>query len=195
VNRALNLILASAASVSINAFAESSPGSVVTAMTEQVLAQIANGPVADRAQVRSVIESTVMPNVDFRAMTARAVGPQWNRATEDQRTRLMSGFEALLIKTYTGAFAEASGATFRLKQTIALDSETAEVRSDVVLRSGGDPVAMNYRLALRDDQWKITDVSVMGVWLVSSYHAQFTQVMERSGGLDGLIQTLEARGL
>jgi len=105
----------------------------------------------------------------------------------------MAGFEALLIKTYAGAFAEAAGATLRMKQTVALDATTAEVHSDVTTRGGRDPIALNYRLALQDDQWKVVDVSVLGVWLVPTYQTQFAQVMERTGGIDGLVQTLEER--
>ena len=51
-----------------------------------------------------------MPNVDFRAMTARAVGPKWNSTSEEQKTRLISGFEALLLRTYAGAFTEMGSA-------------------------------------------------------------------------------------
>jgi phospholipid transport system substrate-binding protein len=174
-------------------FAAQTPDAVVSTMTQQVLAQASTaGSALDSAKLKSLVETTVMPNVDFRAMTARAVGPKWRSATDDQKARLMAGFEALLIKTYAGAFSEAGGAKFRLKSTVALDPTTAEVRSDVRV-SGRDPIALNYRLALRDGQWKITDVGVLGVWLVASYQSQFAQVMERSGGIDGLVQALEER--
>ena len=100
----------------------------------------------------------------------------------------MSGFEALLIKTYAGAFAQAAGASFRLKSTVAIDATTKEVRSEVALRRG-DPVVLNYRLSLQGDEWKVIDVSVMGVWLVATYQSQFAQVLQNSG-VDGLIQSL-----
>ena len=57
----------------------------------------------------------------------------------------------------------------------------------------GEPIALNYRLAWRDDRWKITDVSVMGVWLVATYRSQFSQVIEHSGGVDELVRTLEEK--
>jgi phospholipid transport system substrate-binding protein len=167
---------------------------VVSSITAQVLARSAAlGPAADPAKLKPLVESTVMPHVDFRAMTARAVGPRWRSATDEQKQRLMDGFEALLIKTYAGAFGQAAGATFRMKQTIALDATTAEVRSEVTVRGGRDPVPLNYRLAVEDDRWKIVDVSVMGVWLVATYQTQFAQLLERTGSLDGLVQALEER--
>jgi len=196
MTRILKLLLVLVASISINAHAKpaQTAGSVVSTMTEQVLAQgVATGRAADPAKLKALVESTVMPNVDFRAMTSRAVGPRWRGATDDQKTRLMAGFEALLIKTYAGALAEAGGAKFKVKQTVEIDATTAEVRSEVTARGGRDPITLNYRLALQDDRWKVVDVSVLGVWLVATYQTQFAQVMARTGGLDGLVQELEDR--
>lgn len=194
MKRLFRLLAAVALSAAGTAFAALTPDAVVTAMTEQVLSQAgAREAPIDPAKLKTLIESAVMPNVDFRAMTARAVGPRWRGATEEQRSRLMAAFEALLIKTYAGAFSEAGGARFRLKSTIALDPTTAEVKSDVTVKGGREPIALNYRLSLQDDRWKIVDVGVMGVWLVASYQTQFAQVMERSGGIDGLVQALEER--
>ncbi len=190
MNRLLCLLLAAFLSVAALAKPAQSADAVVTTMTEQVLAQ---GALTDAVSIKALVESAVMPHVDFRAMTARAVGPRWRTANEDQRARLMAGFEALLIRTYAGALSEAGGARFRLKRSAAVDASTTEVWSDVTVRGGREPIALNYRLALQDDRWKIVDVSVLGVWMVATYQTQFARVMERSGGIDGLIQELEAR--
>ncbi|HEY0857720.1 MAG TPA: ABC transporter substrate-binding protein [Albitalea sp.] len=194
MKRLRHFLAALALGSSASAFAALAPDAVVTTMTEQVLSQAGarRGPI-DATELRSLIETAVMPNVDFRAMTSRAVGPRWRGASEEQRTRLMAAFESLLIKTYAGALSEAGGARFRLRSTIAIDPTTAEVKSDVTVKGGREPIALNYRLALQDDRWKIVDVGVMGVWLVASYQTQFAQVMERSGGIDGLVQVLEER--
>lgn len=166
------------------------PESLIAGMTEQVLTKAAQPQVPlDAAAMQILVETVIMPNVDFRGMTARAVGPRWRTADDAQKAQLMSGFEALLIKTYAGALSQAVGARFRLKPSITIDSTTREIRSEVVLRGGGDPVALNYRLSLQGDDWKVTDVSVMGVWLVPTYQSQFAQVLQNSG-VDGLVQVL-----
>jgi phospholipid transport system substrate-binding protein len=139
--------------------------------------------------MHTLVETVIMPNVDFRGMTARAVGPRWRTADDAQKALLMSGFEALLIKTYAGALSQATGAKFRLKSSVTIDSTTKEVRSEVVPRGGGDPIVLSYRLSLQGDDWKVTDVSVMGVWLVLTYQSQFAQVLQNTG-VDGLIQAL-----
>jgi phospholipid transport system substrate-binding protein len=176
--------------VSGRAAAATPPETLITGMTEQVLEKAAQSPAPlDAAAMQALVETVIMPNLDFRGMTARAVGPRWRTADEAQKAQLMNGFEALLIKTYAGALSQAGGAKFRLKPTITIDSTTKEIRSEVALRSGGDPVVLNYRLALQSDDWKVIDVSVMGVWLVPTYQTQFSQVLQMSG-VDGLIQSL-----
>ena len=196
MNRILRLLLPLFAGASIGAHAAppQPADAVIASITQQVLAHSADrGSTGNAAELKAFIESTVMPNLDFRAMTARAVGPRWRSATEAQRTRLMAGFEALLVKTYEGAFEQAAGAAFRMKQTITIDASTAEVHSEVVARGGHDPIALGYRLALQDDRWRIVDISVMGVWLVPTYQTQFAEVIAGTGGIDGLVQALEAK--
>jgi phospholipid transport system substrate-binding protein len=192
--RILMAFVAAVASITADAKPAQPADAVISSITGQVLAQSAAlGPAADPAKLKAFIETTVMPQLDFRAMTARAVGPRWRSATDEQKARLMAGFESLLIKTYAGAIAQAAGATYKMKQTIALDATTVEVRSEVTARGGRDPIALHYRLVQQDDTWKIVDVSVLGVLLVPTYQTQFAQIVERSGGIDGLVQVLEAK--
>ena len=162
-------------------------------MTEQVLAKVRQSPAPlDAAAIHALVETAIMPNVDFRGMTARVVSPRWRTLDDTQKAQLMSGFEALLIKTYAGALSQAAGARVKLRPSIAIDSTTREIRSEVALRSGGHPVTLSYRLSLQGEDWKVTDVSVMGVWLIPTYQSQFAQVLQTSG-VDGLIQALAAK--
>jgi phospholipid transport system substrate-binding protein len=173
--------------------AGSPPETLIAGMTEQVLTKAAQSQAPlGAAAMQVLVETVIMPNVDFRGMTARAVGPRWRAADDAQKAQLMSGFEALLIKTYAGALSQAADAKFRLRPSITIDSTTQEIRSEVALRGGGDPVALSYRLSLQGDDWKVTDVSVMGVWLVATYRSQFAPVLQNSG-VDGLIQVFAAK--
>lgn len=170
--------------------AAAQPEALIAGMTEDVLAKAGQSQAPlDAAAMHTLVETVIMPNVDFRGMTARAVGPRWRTADDAQKALLMSGFEALLIKTYAGALSQAAGAKFRLRSSVTIDSTTKEVRSEVVPRGAGDPIVLSYRLSLQGDDWKVTDVSVMGVWLVPTYQSQFAQVLQNTG-VDGLIQAL-----
>jgi len=169
------------------------PDAVVQNMTEQVLAeagQLQGSP--DPVRVRQIVEGAILPNVDFASMTGRAIGVKWRSASDAQKAQLMTGFQSLLVKTYAGAFSQAQGAKFRLKGVRTVDGEAAEVRSEVSIRGGAEPIAINYRMALSGSDWKITDVSVAGIWLVSTYHSQFAQVLQNSE-IDGLIRVLEEK--
>ena len=115
--------------ISDRATAATPPETLITSMTEQVLTETAHSQAPlDAAAMRDLIDKVIMPNVDFRGMTARAVGPRWRTADDAQKAQLMSGFEGLLIKTYAGALSQAAGAKFRLKRTITIDSTTQEIR-------------------------------------------------------------------
>ena len=175
--------------------AAESPDSVVATMTQQVLAEASKDAGAgqgDAGALRALITSSVLPHLDFRAMTARSVGPKWREASEAQRQQLMAGFEALLIRTYAGAFSQAKGASFRIRSTRSTGDKMAEVRSEVEAPGAREPVAISYRMELRDDGWKVTDVSVADIWLVPTYRGQFVPIVNQSG-IDGLIRSMEQK--
>jgi phospholipid transport system substrate-binding protein len=178
----------------VTALAGPAPDVLVSAMTQQFLSQAGKpGATEDLTAIRSLVQSVVMPNLDFRAMTARAVGRQWQSASEAQKSRLVNAFQALLTKTYAGALGHAAGATFKLKSTLAMDPSTTLVRSEIRSPNAPDPIELDYRLALEDGEWRITDVSVLGIWLVEVYQTQFVEAIA-SSGIDGLVKTLEAKG-
>lgn len=175
--------------------AAESPDAVIATMTQQVLAEASKRAGAGQYEpsaLKALIESSVLPHLDFRSMTARTVGPKWREASEEQKQQLMAGFETLLLRTYAGAFSQAKGATFRIKSTRTIDDKAAEVRSEVDVANGREPVAISYRMELRNDGWKVTDVSVLGVWLVSTYRGQFAPIANQAG-IDGLIRSMAQR--
>ncbi len=169
------------------------PEAVISKMTERVLAEAGqSGGQADAAKIRNLVENVILPNVDFQAMTSRAVGLKWRSATEDQRSQLMSGFQSLLVKTYAGAFTQANGASYRVGRVTPIDAETTEIRGEIVAPASSQPIAMVYRMALENGSWKVVDVSVAGDWLVAAYRSQFAQVLQ-NGNVDSLIRALQEK--
>jgi phospholipid transport system substrate-binding protein len=141
-------------------------------------------------KMSELVDTVVMPHVDFQRMTALAVGRNWRGATPEQQKRLMTEFRALLLRTYAGALASAKDQTVRMKPMRAdpADKEVV-VRSEVVQPRGGEPIQLDYRLEKANDGWKIFDVNVLGVWLVQTYRSQFAQEVG-AAGIDGLIRSL-----
>jgi phospholipid transport system substrate-binding protein len=180
------LLLLACASV---AQAEQRPDELVKSTTEEVLSVIKK--TTDRATLRKVAEQKVVPYFDFKEMTRLAVGRPWRDATPEQQKKLEDSFRSLLVNTYTGA----------LTRTVAAD-KTVEVKplqagpndKDVTVRSfvkgGGQPLEIDYRMANGPQGWKVIDVVVENVSLVTTYRSTFAQQVQQ-GGIDGLIKSLE----
>ncbi len=148
----------------------------------------------DIAKVVTLVDTRIMPHVDFQRMTASAVGPGWRQATPEQQKRLQDEFKILLVRTYAGALSQISDQVIAMKPLRAApEDKEVVVRSEV--RGSGDPIQLEYRLEKTPGQgtgWRIFNINVMGVWLVETYKSQFAQEINAKG-VDGLIESLAAR--
>ena len=148
----------------------------------------------DLAKIIALVDKVVMPNVNFRRMTAAAVGPGWRQATPEQQKRLQGEFKTLLVRTYAGALAQVSDQSIHVKPLRAApEDKDVLVRTEIVGR--GDPIQLDYRLEKTPGDgagWKIYNLNVLGVWLVETYRSQFAQEINAKGN-DGLIEALTAR--
>jgi len=145
----------------------------------------------DVSRIVALVDSKVMPHVNFQRMTASAVGRNWRSATPEQQKRLQEEFKTLLVRSYAGALTQVRDQTVQLKPMRANPGDTeVVVRTEV--RGKGEPIQLDYRLEKAGDSWKIYDVNVIGVWLVEQYRTSFSQEIS-AGGIDGLIAKLAER--
>ncbi|MDE2129752.1 MAG: ABC transporter substrate-binding protein [Betaproteobacteria bacterium] len=186
---ALGLLAAPAAQADTPA-----PVQVIQKLSESVMTAVNNDPAiksGDPQKVMELVETTVLPFVDFRHMTASAVGRYWRQATPEQQKDLQQQFKLLLIHTYSGAVSQ-----IRNQKIDYLPFRAAPDATNVVVRTrvmnNGEPIQLDYRLVKVGNDWKITDVNVMGIWLVDNYRGVFAQEIGQKG-INGLIQTLETR--
>jgi len=177
--------------------ADEAPEAMIRRLSSETLDVIKADPSlrnGDLTKVMALVDSKIMPNVDFRRMTAAAVGPQWRQATEDQRNRLQVEFKTLLVRTYSGALSQVSDQEVNVKPLRASpDDKEVVVRTEVTGR--GDPIQLDYRLEKTPGDgagWKIYNLNVLGVWLVETYRSQFTTEINAKG-IDGLIAALASR--
>ena len=177
--------------------ADEAPDALVKRLSSDVLDTIKADKSLQGGDVNKIIalvDSKIMPNVNFPRMTAAAVGPGWRQATPAQQKRLQEEFKTLLVRTYSGALAQVSDQTINMKPLRASpEDKDLLVRSEVIGR--GEPIQLDYRLEKTPGQgagWKIYNLNVMGVWLVETYRSQFAQEIN-SKGIDGLIASLESR--
>lgn len=145
----------------------------------------------DVGKVIALVDTKVMPHVNFQRMTASAVGRNWRSATPEQQKKLQDEFKLLLVRTYAGALSQVRDQSVVIKPMRgAADASEVVVRTEVKGRA--DPVQLDYRLEKAGDSWKIYDVNVLGVWLVEQYRVSFNQEISASG-IDGLISKLAER--
>jgi phospholipid transport system substrate-binding protein len=174
--------------------ADEAPQALVKRLSEEVMAQIKADPAiqaGDIDRIVKLVDTQIMPNVNFSRMTSSAVGRFWRQATPAQQKQLQEEFKSLLVRTYSGALGEVKDQTVSFKPFRARAEDTeVVVRSEV--RGRGEPVQLDYRLEKTPDGWKIYDLNVLGVWLVETYRTQFAQEIN-ARGIDGLIDTLSQR--
>jgi len=177
--------------------ADETPDALVQRLSSEVLDALRNDKsikAGDVDKIMVLVDKIIMPNVNFRRMTAAAVGPGWRQASPEQQQRLQEEFKQLLVRTYAGALAQVSDQTVSVKPLRA-GAEDKDVLVRTEVRGRGDPVQLDYRLEKTPGQgagWKIYNLNVLGAWLVETYRSQFAAEINAKG-IDGLIQTLSAR--
>jgi len=139
-----------------------------------------------------VVDRFVAPHFDFDRMSSWVLGKYWRKAKADQKTRFAKEFRTLLVRTYAKALNDNYD-----KKIVMLPSRKKKGGKQVTVRteiqqSAGFPIPINYKMYLKDDNWKVFDVSVDGISLVANYRTSFSKEVRR-GGLDKLIARLHDR--
>jgi len=173
---------------------QQAPDALIEQVSKEVLETARNDPAiqaGDLQRITTLVDEKILPHVNFRRMTASAVGRYWRQATPEQRQRLEAEFKQLLMRTYAGALAQVRNQQVHMKPfRAAPEDKEVIVRTEV--RGQGEPVQVDYRLEKTERGWKIYDVNVLGVWLVENYRSSFAQEIGQVG-IDGLIQKLVER--
>ena len=179
--------------------ADEAPDAMVQRLSTEVLDALRADKsikAGDLDKVIALVDKTIMPNVNFRRLTAAAVGPGWRKASPEQQKRLQDEFKTLLVRTYAGALAQVSDQTINVKPLRA-SPEDKDVLVRTEVRGRGDPIQLDYWLEKTPGQgagWKIYNLNVLGAWLVETYRSQFAREINAKG-IDGLIDALAARNL
>ena len=145
----------------------------------------------DTNKIVTLVDTKVMPHVNFQRMTSSAVGRFWRQASPEQQKRLQDEFKTLLVRTYAGALSQVKDQTIALKPLRA-SAEDTEVVVKTEVRGKGDPIQLDYRLEKSGAVWKIYDVNVLGIWLADQYRNSFAQEIG-ANGIDGLIKALAVK--
>lgn len=180
---------------SFYAFAQddaNTPDGLVRMIVNNVMTTVKQDPAmqnGDIKKIQDLVEKKILPYTNFEKTTALAMGADWRKATPEQQAKIIHEFQLLLIRTYSGAIAQIRDQQVQFGR-VRLDGDKAFVPTTVL--QNGDKLQMHYRLEKINDQWKVYDMNVLGVWLVEVYKTQFKEQVTK-GGIDGLIDFLKER--
>lgn len=171
------------------------PQELVKETTDQTLSRLQR----DRAALQQnpdgiydLVQEVITPHFDFVRISAWVLGKYWRTASKEQKIRFVKAFQTLLVQTYGVVLLDYTDQELRY---LPLRDDPASgdviVRTEVI-QSNGEAVSINYRVYLKNGAWKVYDISVEGVSLVTNFRTSYATEIKQSG-LDTLIQRLEAK--
>lgn len=174
---------------------DEAPDELLRKITDEVLdivktdKDLKNG---DTRKAMDLVEVRVVPNFNFAHMTQLAVGRDWRQATPEQRKQLTDEFRKLLVRTYSKALTQYKNQTVAFKPFEMKAQQTdAKVRTEI-RQPGAKPISLDYYLEKTDAGWKVYDIEVEGISLVTNYRETFSSEI-RTSGVDGLIVSLKEK--
>lgn len=181
-------------SASIVRAAGPSPDELVKDVTNEVLnilredKDIRSG---NRQRAMDLIENKVAPHFDFNRMTSLAVGRAWQKASSEQRQALTREFHTLLVRTYANSLTNYRDQTVRFKPSKPASGDEVVVHSEIA-KPGAQAIPLDYSLSRSGDDWKVFDVAIGNISLVTNYRNNFANEVEK-GGIDGLLKALQEK--
>ena len=146
----------------------------------------------NQKKINELVDAKVLPHFNFNRMTALAMGRNWSKANADQQKTLTGEFRTLLVRSYSGALSTYKNEVIEFKPLRAAAGDPDVTVRTQVIRPGTEPVSIDYSMEKTPAGWKVYDVVVGGVSLVSNYRETFNAEI-RDGGVDGLIKSLSSK--
>jgi phospholipid transport system substrate-binding protein len=181
----------------IQAAAQEAPDVLARRVMTEVLEIVKNDKsiqAGDQKRIFDLVDAKVLPYFDFRHMTALAMGREWRTASAEQKDALSVEFKTLLVRSYSNALSQYKNQSIDFKPLRAQTTDTDVIVRTEVRQAGAKPVAIDYQMEKQANDWKVYDVMVAGVSLVTNYRETFSQEI-KTGGIDGLIKSLHSKNV
>jgi len=174
------------------AMAGMTPDQLVKKTADDVIEVIENDKdiqAGNQQKIFALAEEKILPNFDFEKVSRLVLGKNWTNATPEQKTAFQAEFKTLLMRTYATALSKYKNQTIEYKPfRMEAGADSATVKT-AIQQPGGDPISVDYSLGKKADDWKVFDIVIEGVSLVTNYRSQFAQEI-RQNGLDSLTKKL-----
>ncbi|HEY9201928.1 MAG TPA: ABC transporter substrate-binding protein [Gammaproteobacteria bacterium] len=176
--------------------AEMQPDELIKSTSEKVLSTLEQNREKYKEQpdeINQLVNDIILPHLDFRAMSKLALGKNWRSATEDQQNRFVDAFKNMLIRTYSKSLTEYAGQeiVFLPYRPPAEGKRTVTVQTQIK-QNDGPVIPIDYSLRIKDDIWKVYDIKIDGISLVTNYRNTFAADINQLG-MEGLIKKLLAK--
>ncbi len=163
----------------------------VTLDVLEVIRQDKDIQAGNPAKVADLVEMKILPHFDFPRMTRIAVARNWSLASASQQAALTAEFKTLLVRTYSTALAAYRNQVSEFRPLRAAPGDEVTVRS-VIRQSGTATIGMDYDMERLPEGWKVYDIKIDGMSLVTTYRETFASKV-RESGVEGLIRTLSEK--
>jgi phospholipid transport system substrate-binding protein len=145
-------------------------------------------------RVYKIIDDYILPHLDQVTMAKLALGKNWRKATKEQKREFVSAFRDLLIRTYSKSLLEFKDQEIRyFPANLAAGENKTSVKAEVI-QPGGPSIPIAYRMRVKNNAWKVYDIKIDGISLVTSYRGTFTQEIRKSG-IDGLLEYMRDKNI
>lgn len=175
--------------------AQDAPDALIQKSTNEILAAIKTDKdlaAGDQRKIEKLADEKVLPYFNFVRMTQLAVGRNWRDASDAQKKLLIDEFRLLLVRTYSTSLTQFRNQTIDVKPTKMVAGDTEVVVKTQINQPGGQPIPIDYSMEKSTGSWKVFDVLIDGVSLVTNYRSSFNTEIQKSG-IDGLIKSLSER--
>jgi phospholipid transport system substrate-binding protein len=170
------------------------PQQVIQNISEQIQKKLQNPSFTKNfSQVTSFVNNIIDPHVDFDKIAPLVLGKKWKAATPLEQERFKDEFRTLLVRTYSRAFVEYNQWTINFLPVEVANNATKALVKTTVAQSGQQPVDLYYRMFLSRGEWKVSDIMIDGVSLVTNYRSTFNDEIQNKGSLTAVIDNLAKR--
>ena len=143
----------------------------------------------DMSKITALTEQKILPHFDFERMSRVTLGKYWEQASPEQQGAFVKEFRNLVTHTYSSALSKYRNQTIEYKSfQLPEDDSDVKVKS-VIIQPGGSSIPVDYSLEKGNNEWKVFDVNIDGISLVTTYRGQFVSII-RQNGMDELIHKL-----
>ena len=170
------------------------PQQVIQSVSTQIQQKLKDKSFAkDFAQVTHFVNGVIYPHTDFDKIAPLVLGKHWKAATAEEQERFKHEFQTLIVRTYSRAFVEYNNWTMRFMPLEMSNDAAKVIVKTEVLQPGLQAVDVNYRMVLSKGEWKVYDILIGGVSLVTNYRSTFNDEIQTKGSLSAVIDNLAKR--